>query len=29
MLAGFKEKDISRELIGRSDPNENLFIEIF
>jgi len=28
-LEGFKENDISRELMGRSDPNEKLFIGIF
>jgi len=29
MLEWFKENDISWELMGRSDPNEKLFIELF
>jgi len=29
MLEGLKENDISRELVGRSDLNEKLFIENF
>jgi len=29
MLEGFKKNDISRELMGRSDPNKKSFKEIF